>query len=111
MLYNALILDGAPIKPLELQEGALITPGNTQSIINNAPHPNAAKVFFNWLISKEGQLAVAENQGLKSMRKDVPDMSPPIARMDWRNPIILTLEDVDYADEVFSSRKLVDMWG
>ena len=52
-----------------------------------------------------------ENQGLKSLRSDVPDMSPPAARVDWKNTIVLTPSDMDYADQVFSSRKLVDMWG
>ncbi|HZT07228.1 MAG TPA: hypothetical protein VFC51_09375 [Chloroflexota bacterium] len=27
------------------------------SVANNPPHPNAAKVFVNWLLSKEGQMA------------------------------------------------------
>jgi hypothetical protein len=27
------------------------------AIINNAPHPNAAKLFINWLLTKEGQTA------------------------------------------------------
>ena len=27
------------------------------AIVNNAPHPNAAKILINWLLSREGQLA------------------------------------------------------
>ena len=29
--------------------------GYAIGILKNAPHPNAAKVFVNWLLSKEGQ--------------------------------------------------------
>ena len=108
---NSLIVDGAPIKPLSLQEGALLAFGTAFSIVKNAPHPNAAKVFFNWLMSQEGQKAIMENQGMKSLRQDVPDMSPPAARIDWKQPVVTTLEDMEYSEQVFSSRKLVDMWG
>lgn len=108
---NALILDGAPIKPIVLQEGALFMPSFALAIVKNAPHPNAARVFYNWLLSKEGQTVMAENAGVKSARTDVPDKSPPAARIDWGNPILITLKDVMDTDQVMSSRKLVDMWG
>ena len=108
---NPLIKDGAPIKPIVLQEGAISSYSSVLTIVKNAPHPNASRVFYNWLLSKEGQTAVMENQGQKSMRSDVPDMSPPAARIDWQTPIALNLEDLDYGEQVFSSRKLVDMWG
>lgn len=108
---NPLILNGAPIKPFVLQEGALLIPATAFSIVKNAPHPNASRVFINWLMSKEGQTAVMSNQGMKSLRKDVPDMSPPASQIDWKVPIALTKDDIDYVDQVFSSRKLVDMWG
>ncbi len=29
--------------------------------MNRAPHPNAAKVLINWLLSKEGQSAVQKH--------------------------------------------------
>ena len=108
---NPLIKDGAPIKPLVLEEGALLTSSGALSIVKNAPHPNAARFLYNWLLSKEGQTAIAENQGLKSARRDVPDMSPPAARVEWKNTIALNEADTSYVEEVFSSRKLVDMWG
>lgn len=108
---SSLVKDGAPMKPLVLEEGALMTPGTSLSIVKNAPHPNAARVFYNWLLSKEGQMAMAENQAVKSARQDVPDMFPPSIRVDWKKPIVFTLDDVVFAEEVFSSRKMVDMWG
>jgi len=44
---------GAPVKwiPMEPATGAL----SVVSIAKNAPHPNAAKLFEDFLISKEGQ--------------------------------------------------------
>jgi ABC-type Fe3+ transport system substrate-binding protein len=46
--------------------------------INRAPHPNAAKVFLNWLLGKEGQTAFAKAMGYVSRRVDVTtDHVPP----------------------------------
>ncbi|HUF41598.1 MAG TPA: hypothetical protein VMR20_06555 [Verrucomicrobiae bacterium] len=32
--------------------------GGSLSLLNKAPHPNAAKVFINWFLSRKGQLAL-----------------------------------------------------
>lgn len=63
--------DGAPIKALYVKEG---NPGAgwTLSLIKDAPHPNAAKLFLNWFISKEGQLIFSKASEIPSFRKDVP---------------------------------------
>lgn len=80
-----------------LREGAGFTSavGNL-SVGNRAPHPNAAKVFVNWLLSREGQLTVQresvkhEIRSANSLRIDIPkDMVPPQLRL---------LEGVDYID-------------
>ena len=34
--------------------------GGSMSYMNQAPHPNAAKVFLNWFLSRKGQIALAE---------------------------------------------------
>jgi ABC-type glycerol-3-phosphate transport system substrate-binding protein len=49
-------------------------------VFKNAPHPNAAKVFINWFLSKDGQ--VAWEEGFRepvprnSRRLDVPVIDP-----------------------------------
>jgi len=40
------------------------------ALINQAPHPNAAKVYLNWLLSKEGQSIFARLTGENSRRID-----------------------------------------
>jgi ABC-type Fe3+ transport system substrate-binding protein len=46
------------------------------SIMNQLPHPNAAKVFINWLLSREGQMAYQKHflriDPIFSLRDDVP---------------------------------------
>jgi ABC-type Fe3+ transport system substrate-binding protein len=48
---------GLPIKPLmSIKEGMGGSNGfGTVAVMKNAPHPNAAKVYLNWLLGKEGQ--------------------------------------------------------
>ena len=41
-------------------------------LVNRAPHPNAAKVFLNWLLTKGGQTAWSIAMGYVSRRLDVP---------------------------------------
>ena len=49
-------------------------------LVNRAPHPNAAKVFINWLLGKEGQTIWSTTLGHTSRRVDVPrDHLPPEA--------------------------------
>jgi ABC-type Fe3+ transport system substrate-binding protein len=43
------------------------------SLINNPPHPNAAKVFLNWLLSKDGQSAWSRITQENSRRLDVTE--------------------------------------
>jgi iron(III) transport system substrate-binding protein len=42
------------------------------ALVNKAPHPNAAKVFVNWLLSKAGQLRWQEKTDNNSLRTDIP---------------------------------------
>jgi iron(III) transport system substrate-binding protein len=42
------------------------------SMINRAPHPNAAKVFINWLLSRDGQTTWSKTLNMVSRRLDVP---------------------------------------
>jgi iron(III) transport system substrate-binding protein len=48
---------GIPIKPLmPIKEGLSGSNGfGTVAVMKNAPHPNATKVYVNWLLGKEGQ--------------------------------------------------------
>lgn len=59
--------------------GSYLSPGfGSAMYINRAPHPNAGKVFLNWLLGKEGQTAFVRAMGYVSRRKDVStDHVPP----------------------------------
>ncbi len=55
--FDAFLDANLPVKHLPtFKEGTYVSGGNgILGIVKGAPHPNAAKVFFNWLLSREGQ--------------------------------------------------------
>jgi ABC-type Fe3+ transport system substrate-binding protein len=76
VLAKEFIAKGLPVRqfnPEALQEGALTTAGNgALSIPKNPPHPNALKVYIDYLLSKEGQSEWSKAIGFASLRQDVP---------------------------------------
>jgi ABC-type Fe3+ transport system substrate-binding protein len=42
------------------------------AVVNRAPHPNAATVFANWMVSREGQLSWQKHADRPSLRMDIP---------------------------------------
>jgi ABC-type Fe3+ transport system substrate-binding protein len=67
----------------DLKEGTYLGPGNgTVTVVNQAPHPNAVRVYLDYLLSAEGQLAFSKAGGYPSRRMDVPtDHLPPMMLM------------------------------
>ena len=64
---------GLPVKPLPSpKEGTYGTAGSGNlSIVKNPPHPNATKVYVNWLLGKEGQEVFTKAMGQATRRLDV----------------------------------------
>ena len=50
--------------------------GSTVAFMDRAPHPNAAKVFVNWYLSRQGQITVSRILNTNSRRLDVPVVDP-----------------------------------
>ena len=69
--------EGAAVQsnwPHALKEGATIgVGGETMYAVNNAPHPNARKLFINWLLTAEGALLAQKASGADSLRIDIPN--------------------------------------
>jgi ABC-type Fe3+ transport system substrate-binding protein len=54
------------------KEGAPIGPGyGAVALVDQAPHPNAAKLYINWLLSRDGQLAWQQSVQSPSLRTDL----------------------------------------
>jgi iron(III) transport system substrate-binding protein len=66
---------GLPVDllPHPLKEGEIMGGGACcMALVNRAPHPNAAKVFINWVMSREGQIAWQKFSETNSLRTDIP---------------------------------------
>ena len=62
--------------------GGLVQQFGTVALVNRAPHPNAAKVFINWLLSRKGQIALQKRTSVgespaDSLRVDIPKDDVP----------------------------------
>ena len=111
-------LQGLPVDEFAtlLKEGAgLHTQYGTLSFLNRAPNPNAAKVFINWFLARDGQstlqkaLAKDGGEAPDSLRIDIPkdDVKPANRRIEgiryldldsrpeWMDmkPVILVFEE------------------
>jgi iron(III) transport system substrate-binding protein len=60
-----------PVQGIWPKEGVPREPW-TAGILKRAPHPNAAKLFLEYLLSQEGQTLYAKAMGWSSARSDVP---------------------------------------
>jgi iron(III) transport system substrate-binding protein len=82
------------LAPDHLKEGGAVGGGGSSVLvlINKAPHPNAAKVFINWYLSRQGQMVwqrvmnTKEVEPSDSMRVDIPkdDVLPDARRIEGR---------------------------
>jgi iron(III) transport system substrate-binding protein len=81
---------GLPVEDFDTtrwKEGSSFSAGGgSLSLLNQAPHPNAAKVFINWFLSRRGQIALQKlgdtDDPPNSRRVDIPkDDVPPSNRL------------------------------
>ncbi|HUK39966.1 MAG TPA: extracellular solute-binding protein [Candidatus Acidoferrales bacterium] len=64
---------GLPVQPLPTPKEGLYVSGGSGNlvILKNAPHPNATKLFVNWVLSKEGQEVYSKGLAQATRRLDV----------------------------------------
>ena len=63
---------GAPVKVISVKEGSPLSSGPLNVMVfDRAPHPNAAKLFVNWVLSREGGEIMSKYSGYLSARLDV----------------------------------------
>ncbi|MBI4332112.1 MAG: extracellular solute-binding protein [Chloroflexi bacterium] len=76
---------GAPLGAIIPEEGSYLSHGaGVVSFFAKAPHPNAAKLFINWLLSREGQVIYSRAEGTQTSRVDVP--TDHLAHIKVRQP-------------------------
>lgn len=72
-LVQKYIEQGLPILGWSPMEGGYMSPGYySLAMVDKAPHPNAAKIYANWLLGKDAQHKLSVLSGQASARADVP---------------------------------------
>ncbi|MBI4331589.1 MAG: extracellular solute-binding protein [Chloroflexi bacterium] len=84
---------GAPIKFMVPKEGTYLAVGDgAVAQLRTSPHPNAAKVFINFLLGREGQTIMARTSGYESSRVDIPT--------DYLDPATVRQPGVKYVSQL-----------
>ncbi|MBI4333461.1 MAG: extracellular solute-binding protein [Chloroflexi bacterium] len=86
---------GAPVAYVKMKEGSTIgTAGGGLAVAAVRPHPNATKVFVNWLLSKEGHAVFIGDGGQPGARKDAPrEGVPPLLFAEPGEKVYLETEE------------------
>ncbi len=73
---------GGPVKIVYPEDGTTAAPDG-MALVKGAPHPDAAKVFIDWALSKETQDFLVEQMGRRPVRTDgmVPPDLPPLSEV------------------------------
>jgi ABC-type Fe3+ transport system substrate-binding protein len=75
-------------------------------VYNKRPHPNAARVFVNWILSKDIQLGLAKATLQDSRRQDLPSVSEP-ERQPVKGAHYLETQREEHAQDLLDAIKFV----
>ena len=91
--------EGVPIEVVYATEGTPVAIGHG-AILKNAPNPNAAKLFYQWMFTKEAQQLISDTGGLRSYH-------PEVKEKEGRTP--LTKIKLLYSDPVKLEPQIEDI--
>ena len=93
--YNVFLLkeSGVPIEPVYATDGTAMVVGNA-ALLKNAPNPNAARLFYHYMFTREAQQANSDIGGLRSFHREVKEKAgrAPLSQIKLLNPDPVALE-------------------
>ena len=101
---------GAPVRGIWPKEGVPREPW-TAAILRRAPHPNAARLFMDFVLSREGQDLYVKEMGWHSARTDAaaPAIAEAPAELATVDPKLTQDEALKVRDEYVAKWK--QLWG
>ena len=80
--FDPFVQAGLPVKELPTPKEGLPTSNGSGviGVVKNPPHPNAARLFINWFLGREGQEIYGKALGQATRRLDVDTKSLPGTR-------------------------------
>lgn len=98
-VYEEKYKNGAPVQavyPKELVTASIIP----MALVRNGPNPEAAKVFYDWWLSREGQVLLQEVNSIYSPRNDVTPL-PGLPKFADLPVVVASTEELDkYRDDM-----------
>ncbi len=94
---------GSPVQIVSSIEGVHLATSLGVSLFKNAPHPNADRLFLNWVLTKEGGTLLAQVGGSQSARLDVPSdfLDPAFVRQPGQKYFNAITEEYTLEKEIF----------
>ncbi len=100
---------GKNLKHIPIDELDNLNHGNNVLYyFNRAPHSNAAKLFINWVLTKEGSALWSKKAETNSRRTDVPAAKPSNAPDAKRN--LIAIDRQEWEPEWAKSQALAKSW-
>ncbi len=97
--YNEFKKAGAPIAYAGTGDRTFFSPGAGVVIVwNKTPHPNATKLFLNWVLSKEGAEVWGPAHNYPSLRADVSN--------SWVDPMLIPSSEIQVQREDYIRMQL-----
>ena len=101
--------EGGPIKAINMEEG-ILSNLLTLSLLKNSPHPDAAKLFLNWLLTPEGQEFHSKAKQVAAMLKGKPDFTPNVFKLTPKKVIPITADDGEKIATAFREKTYVPIF-
>jgi iron(III) transport system substrate-binding protein len=82
------------------EDGVMLLLGGI-NLLQAAPHPNAAKVFMNYLLTKPAQQIQADDPGGPFIRRDVTPSVPELAHFTTAKPFPNNPDTYEFGSKLF----------
>ncbi|MBF8265252.1 MAG: Ferric transporter ATP-binding subunit, partial [Dehalococcoidia bacterium] len=105
-----IVAEGGPLKFVSMDEGD-VAQGESVMLLKGAPHPNAGKLFMDWILSPEGQEVYARAASTNPLRKGVPGFALPAASVNSKKIVSRTWEAAQAGNDYQKAGLLETLFG
>lgn len=105
-----MIAEGSPLKIVTAEEGSIANQQVMTPVVNGA-HPNATRLFINWLLSKEGQTLYHRINQSTPVLNGVTDFVPEGARIETKKLFRRTWESLEWSDADYNAGTMQQIFG
>ncbi|MFO1080998.1 MAG: extracellular solute-binding protein [Reyranellaceae bacterium] len=89
-----------PFRLVVPEDGVMLLTGGI-SLLKDAPHPNAGRLFMNYLLTKSAQQIAADDPGGPYLRRDVTPKVPELAHFATAKPFPNNPDTYEFGSKLF----------